>query len=145
MSITPHTIHANPGARKRRQRVGRGSARKGTTAGRGTKGQRARTGGRKGLKRKGLRQNLLNIPKNRGFASHYPKKNIITLQYIEEHFADAATITPKLLLQHKAIDTLEGGVKILGNGTITKKVVIDGCAVSKEARKKIEAAGGNIL
>ena len=99
MTLQAHTLHLPAGARKRpKKRVGRGAGSGfGTTAGRGTKGQKARSGGRGGLKRKGLKPSLQKIPKVRGFKSFAPRMQMITLAVLAAHCRSNETITPKLL------------------------------------------------
>lgn len=145
MALSPHTIHPAYGSRKKTKRVGRGSAsQKGTTAGRGTKGQRARSGGRRRTKLLGLRQSLLKIPKLRGFKSMHPKPATVTLAALQRITGDGDTITSAYLLQKRAIRSVLSGVKIVGNDSLTKKLTVSGCRVSRGARAAIEKAGGTV-
>lgn len=142
MSMKLHTISANAGARKRGQRVGRGLARKGKTSGRGMKGQRARAGGKGGLKLKGLRKTLLRVPKLRGFQSLSPKPEVVNVSDLNR--VKGAVVTPKSLKAAGLIEYTSRGVKILSVGEIQDSVVVQGCKVSKGAAEKIVAAGGKI-
>ena len=127
------------------KRVGRGGGR-GKTSGRGTKGQNARAGHKK---RPDVREKLKKLPKLRGYAfnSISLKPAVINLSILESMFAAGDTITPEVLRERGAIRGRKGvarAVKILGDGELTKKFVITGCAVSVSAKLKIEKAGGSI-
>ena len=131
------------GSRTRVKRVGRGGGSgKGTTAGRGSKGQKSRTGGRKGLKRWSLRRLIMSFPKKRGFTSIYPKDTGLNLRDLQV-FPDNATITPAELLTKNLIDNKKVTVKILGEGA-AKRWTIKGIKVSNKAKEKIEKAGGSV-
>ena len=128
--------------------VGRGGKR-GKTSGRGGKGQTARAGNKR---RPELRDFIKRIPKLRGRGVN-PHKTIqtkpdtINVGDIDAKFANGDTVSPKTLMEKKAISTLEGrvpNVKILSDGDITKKVTIENCRVSAKAKEKIEKAGGSI-
>ena len=87
--LSLHTIKPNKGETKKRKRVGRGNASgHGTYSGRGQKGQRSRSGGKSGLKRKGMKQILLQTPKLRGFKSDKPKNQVINLVDINKNFKE---------------------------------------------------------
>jgi large subunit ribosomal protein L15 len=142
--LTLHTIKPFPKSKKPRKRVGRGLGSHGTYSGRGQKGQRARSGGKKGLKLKGIKKMLLGIPKMRGFRSPYSKETVVNVGFLDKKFKENDIVTPQALLESKLIDKINVDVKILGDGEITKKLVIKGCAVSRSAKEKIEKAGGII-
>lgn len=145
-----HTLKPFPNSKKRAKRVGRGhGSAHGTTATRGTKGQRARSGGSKGLKLKGMKQMLLRIPKIRGFKSIHPKNLVVNLDAIEKHFSAGETVSKAQLAAKKLISVGSGAhngstVKILGTGALTKKLSFEGVAVSGAAKDKIEKAGGEV-
>ncbi|MEK7097792.1 MAG: uL15 family ribosomal protein, partial [Patescibacteria group bacterium] len=97
MSLSLHTIRPASGSTKKRKRVGRGNASgHGTSATRGTKGQRSRTGV-SGLKRLGMKSMLLSIPKKRGFNSLKSKNQVVNLLDINKHFKEGETVNPKTL------------------------------------------------
>lgn len=144
MAITLHTIKPAKGARKAAKRVGRGLSKGGSYSGRGVKGQRARSGGRSGLQKKGIRHIMLSIKKSRGFKSQYEKPMVVNLGVIAKSFPDGAKITPSALVR-KGLIPSEGKVKVLGEGTIAIKVIVEGCKVSATAKEKIEKAGGAIV
>ncbi len=132
-------------ARKRAKRVGRGiGSGHGKTSTRGHKGQKARSGGRKGLKIKGFKQSLLKVPKVRGFKSMYARPETVTLASLNRKFESGATVTPRDLMKAKLIGTTASGVKILGTGELTKALTIKGCVASKSAAAAIEKAGGKL-
>lgn len=145
-----HTLKRNT-PNKRSRRVGRGGKR-GKTSGRGTKGQKARAGRKL---RPELRDTIKKIPKLRGHGknrshtvdSEKVRPAVVNVSVLEELFADGDTVTRQVLLAKNAVRRAKGKtppVKILGDGTLTKKLNITGCTVSAEAKKKIEAIGGTI-
>lgn len=145
MALALHKIKSFPNSRKKVKRVGRGLGSKGTYSGRGQKGQRARSGGRKGLKLLGMRKIILSTPKLRGFKSPYPKMIAINILSLEKKFNDGERVTPKTLLEKGLLGKMNVAVKILGDGELKKKLTVSGCAVSASAREKIEKAGGKIV
>lgn len=143
MSITLQNLKPKKGSTKRKKRVGRGNASgHGTYSGRGIKGQRARSGGKKGLKRKGLRTFLRNVPKKGGFTSLKPKMSVVNIKDLEKKFKAGSTVTYKELIKSNLIKTAKNGVKILGQGKLTKKLEIVADSFSKSAKDAIIKAGG---
>ncbi len=134
--------------KKTKKRVGRGNASgHGTYSCRGLKGQRSRSGGKGGLKLKGFKKNLLNIPKMKGMKSKRPKNQLVNISSLEK-FSAEEKVTPGSLFEKGLIDTMNLPVKILTdkkNKPMTKKVEIYNCFVSDSAKKLIEAAGGKII
>jgi len=140
-----HTLKPARGSKQYPKRVGRGNASgKGTTAGRGGKGQTARTGGRNKLKLLGMRHIILSTPKLRGFQSMYKKNAVVGLDMIEGAFASGQPVNLKSLKAKGLVPNAAVGAKILGNGTLKKRVVVSGCQVSESAKQKIVAAGGEV-
>ncbi|PIY78798.1 MAG: 50S ribosomal protein L15, partial [Parcubacteria group bacterium CG_4_10_14_0_8_um_filter_35_7] len=87
MSLSLHNLKSRK--RKKRKRVGRGNASgHGTYSGRGLKGQKSRSGGKKGLKLKGFKVIIQNIPKTRGFKSIHPKMEIVNTGDLEKKFKE---------------------------------------------------------
>jgi large subunit ribosomal protein L15 len=132
-------------------RVGRGGKR-GKTSGRGTKGQKARAGHKM---RPEMRDTLKKLPKLRGFGQNRARTvrvkapyTAINIASLEETFTAGDTITLAILSQ-KGLARSRGGhivpVKILGGGTLTKKLAISGVSFSGSAKTAIIAAGGSIL
>jgi len=137
------------GAKRKRKRVGRGmSSGRGKTSGRGMKGQKARSTVRPGFeggqtplyrrlrKRRGVSQAARNIGI---FRRTYAEVNVGLLQ---ERFDPDTVVTPELLLQHRLVRKLGHGLRILGNGQLTKALTVRAHHFSAAARAKIEAAGG---
>ena len=125
-------------------RRGRGHASgNGKTAGKGHKGQKARSGATRPGFEGGQMPLYRRIPK-RGFKCRN-SKDIVAINVSElNRFEDGAEVTPAALLASGAISRLGDGVKILGSGEITKKVNLKVNAVSETAKTKIEAAGGTV-
>jgi large subunit ribosomal protein L15 len=127
-----------------RQR-GRGGKR-GKTSGRGTKGMLARAGYKR---RPEMRDIIKRLPKLRGYAFNSFQKNvaIVSFELIEKHFKAGAIVSPATLVAAGIVKKTSGHfppVKILSDGEITKKISVEGCAVSKGAKVKIEKAGGSV-
>jgi len=134
---------------KKSKRVGRGG-KKGTYSGRGIKGQKARAGKR--LKPI-IREIIKKYPKLRGYRSKLKIKNqklkitILNLDILEKKFNSGEKVTPQILLEKRLIRKIKGKmpeVKILRKGELTKKLIIEGCQVSKTAKEQIEKIGGTI-
>lgn len=141
--ITLHNLKINKKARKKAKRVGRGNASgSGTYSGRGLKGQRSRSGGKSGLKRRGLKQMLKSKPKIGGFKSLKPKMETVNLDRLEVAFNDGELVNSKKLIAKNLIKTAKNGVKVLGNGKLTKKLTVIVNNFSKSAKKAIIEAGG---
>jgi large subunit ribosomal protein L15 len=165
-----HDLHPAEGSRKKRMRVGRGiAAGKGKTAGRGTKGQKARTGGTIQPWFEGGQTPIhVRVPKLRGFRNpfriEYEVVNIGRINDLAETgildapelaaAADTAkvpakagkpipvTITPDILAAVGLVRTLDKPLKVLGHGDVTRALFVVADAFSKSAVAKIEAAGG---
>ena len=145
MAFTLSNLQSAKGSRTRIRRLGRGpGSGRGKTAGKGTKGQRARSGGRRGLKRIGLKRIMQRIPKHRGFSSIYKRPAVVNVETLEKYFAAQTVITPALLDEKRVVNNIRNGVKILGDGTLAKAFTIQGCEVSKAAKVKIEKVGGHV-
>ncbi|WP_208585773.1 50S ribosomal protein L15 [Gracilibacillus suaedae] len=130
-------------AKKQRNRVGRGmSSGNGKTSGRGHKGQKARSGGgvRPGFEG-GQMPLFQRIPK-RGFTNINRKDFAIVNLETLNNFDEGTEVTPELLLETGTISKVKSGVKILGNGTLEKKLTVKAHKFSASAKDAIEAAGG---
>ncbi|PIQ07358.1 MAG: 50S ribosomal protein L15 [Candidatus Nealsonbacteria bacterium CG18_big_fil_WC_8_21_14_2_50_37_10] len=130
---------------KKAKRVGRGGKR-GTHSGRGIKGQSARAGRKM---KPIIRELIKRYPKLRGykFKRVNLKPAVVNIEILEKKFKSADVISPKVLLEKRIICRILGRlpkVKILGHGKLTKKLIIEGCQISKSAREEIEKAGGAI-
>ncbi|CAM3004108.1 50S ribosomal protein L15 [Lentilactobacillus buchneri] len=136
-------LKAAEGSRSLRTRKGRGrSAGKGKTAGRGQKGQKARSKTRVGFEG-GQMPLYRRIPK-RGFNNinrkEYAVVNVVKL----ESFDNGTEVTPELLQQSGLVKNAKSGIKILGEGELTKKLTVKASKFSKAAQSVIENAGGKI-
>lgn len=140
-----HNLSPARGSTKRARRYGRGhGSGRGKTAGRGTKGQKARAGGRTGLKRLGMKRILLAQPKLRGFRSIHSKPAIVNIEDLERAFATGMTVTPRAMVEAGLVRDIRDGVKVLGSGALTKAFTCNGLTVSAPAKAKIIAAGGSV-
>ncbi len=139
-----HDLRPAEGSKKGRRRVGRGiSAGQGKTAGRGTKGQRARTG--RGLKpyfEGGQLPLVRRLPHNRGFTNIFREPyDVVNLGTLEAKFDAGAQVTPEGLLALGLVNS-DRRVKVLGNGELNKALKVRAHAFSASAKEKIAAAGG---
>lgn len=138
-----HDLQPAEGSKHRRRRVGRGiSAGQGKTAGRGTKGQRARTG--RGIKpyfEGGQLPLVRRLPHNRGFKNIFRTEFAVVNLGALDTFDAGASVTPELLVARGMVRQAEH-VKVLGNGTLSKALTIKAHAFSDSAKEKIAAAGG---
>lgn len=130
---------------KRGKIIGRGGKR-GTTSGKGTKGQLARSGRKL---RPELREIIKKIPKLRGYRFTSIQKDTfpVNLDILESNFSAGSVISPKTLIASGIVERFGGKkpfIKILGKGKITKKFIINGCEVSETAKAEILKAGGEI-
>ena len=145
MSLTLHSIKPKKGARRASKRIGRGLSKGGTYSGRGAKGQRARSGGRSGLKLKGIRTMMMRLPKRRGFKSLARDVEAVNVSVLARTFADGSKVTPAFLYKKGLVSSPTVPVKVLGDGTIGIAITLSGMKVSAGAKAKIEKAGGTIL
>ncbi|MFA6184116.1 MAG: 50S ribosomal protein L15 [Parcubacteria group bacterium] len=140
-----HELKVKP--KKNRKRIGRGGKR-GTYSGKGNKGQKARSGGNVDPLFQGGSTSLVErLKKVRGFKAFIPKKNILSLNVIEEKFNDNETITLESLVEKKVFrkNEIKNGVKILGDGELKKKVTVaKEILVSASSAVAIKKAGGKI-
>jgi large subunit ribosomal protein L15 len=135
------------GAVKSKKRLGRGPGTgNGTTAGKGTKGQNARSGGgvRPGFE--GGQMPLYRRIARRGFSNYPFKKQVVNidLSTLEKLFANGETVTVDSLIERRAVRQDTKYVKILANGELSRKLTISGIGLSAGARAKVESAGGTI-
>lgn len=138
-----HHLRPAPGSKKERTRVGRGEGSKGKTAGRGTKGTKARYQVRSGLEGGNLNF-VMRTPKLRGFTNPFRVEyQVVNLDRISELYPKGGDVTIADLVAKGAVRKNEK-VKVLGNGDIAVKVTVSVDKVSKSAEQKIVAAGGSI-
>ena len=141
-----HELTYTEGSRHTKKRVGRGTGSgTGKTSGRGMKGQKSRAGGgvRPGFEG-GQTPLFQRLPK-RGFTNYTRKEySIINLDALNK-FEDGTKVTPELLVQSGLAKQVKAGIKILGNGTLEKKLEISAHKFSKSAKIAIEKAGGSVI
>ena len=138
-----HELKPAEGSRKERNRVGRGiGSGNGKTAGKGHKGQNARSGGgvRPGFEG-GQNPLFRRLPK-RGFTNVNRKEYAIVNLDTLNRFEDGAEITPALLIETGVVSKELAGIKILGNGTLNTKLTVKAHKFSNSAKAAIENAGG---
>ena len=139
-----HLLAPSKGARKNRKRIGRGDAAgQGSTAGRGNKGQKSRSGGGPSVWFEGGQLPLIKgLPMKRGFHNRF--KTYYSLIKVEtlESFDAGDRITPELLLEKGYLRNLNLPVKIVGDGEISKPVTVVAAKFTQSARAKIEAVKG---
>jgi large subunit ribosomal protein L15 len=143
MTLKVHHLRPAPGAHKPKTRVGRGEGSKGKTAGRGTKGSKARTavsaafeGGQMPLH--------MRTPKLKGFTNPFRVEyQVVNLDRLAALYPDGGAVTPESLVERGAVR--KGHlVKILGSGELTSALQVSAHAFSGSAREKIAAAGGSV-
>ena len=142
-----HDLRPPAGARHRRRRVGRGiAAGQGKTAGRGTKGQNARSGGAKGPYFEGGQLPFVRrMPFKRGFV------NILRVPFSVVNVADlgrfaaGTRVTPELLVTAGLVKSVRRPIKVLGDGALDQALEVHAHSFSASAQRKIEAAGGTVV
>jgi len=144
-----HELQPSTGAKKRKKRVGRGiSAGQGKTAGRGTKGQNARSGGGVRPYFEGGQLPLVRkLPFVRGYKFFNPYKvefKPVNLDQLSERFAAEADVSPETLVKVGLIKHSEDLVVVLGRGEVDRPLKVRAHRISASARAKIEAAGGSV-
>ena len=138
-----HDLTAAPGSVQDRKRIGRGQGSgQGKTAGKGHKGQKARAGhGMRPGFEGGQMPLQRRIPK-RGFNNIFAKTIVAVNVGTLNKFEDGASVDAAALIEAGILKKDCDGVKILSNGTLTKKLTVKATAFSAAAKEKIEAAGG---
>ncbi|MEO5851146.1 MAG: 50S ribosomal protein L15 [Nocardioides sp.] len=143
MTLKLHHLRPAPGAKTAKTRVGRGEGSKGKTAGRGTKGSKARNqipaafeGGQMPIH--------MRLPKLKGFKNPFKVEfQVVNLDKLSELFPEGGVVSVDDLVAKGAVRKNEP-VKVLGQGEITSAVQVSAQAFSGSARQKIEAAGGAV-
>ncbi|MCF2596642.1 50S ribosomal protein L15 [Pseudoflavonifractor phocaeensis] len=138
-----HELSPAAGSNTKAYRKGRGNGSgNGKTGGRGQKGQWARSGGGVRVGFEGGQMPLTRRIPKRGFHNIFAKPLEAVNVSALEKFEDGAVVDAKALLEKGILSKCEYGVKILGNGSISKKLTVQASAFSASAKEKIEAAGG---
>jgi large subunit ribosomal protein L15 len=141
MTLKVHHLRPAPGAKTPKTRVGRGQGSKGKTAGRGTKGSKARNqipdrfeGGQLPLH--------MRLPKMKGFKNPFRVEyQVVNLDRLGELFPDGGDVTPEVLVEKGAVRP-KSRVKVLGSGDVSVAMQVSAHAFSASAKEKISAAGG---
>ena len=147
MSLKLHDLHPAKGARSKAKRIGRGpGSGHGVTAGKGTKGQKSRSGYHRQTGREGGQMPVIRRVPKRGFTNIFRKRWAVINVRDLARFSAETEVTPETLRTHRLIPHLRSytGVKILGNGEVAAALVVQAHAFSAGARAKIEQAGGRI-
>ena len=143
-----HTLKSNSGAKHRIKRLGCGeSSGHGKTSGKGHKGQKARSGGGVRIGFEGGQMPLYRRLPKRGFSNARFKTvyAIVNLRQLEVSFSEGEEISEALLREKGLIKGRFDAVKILGQGTLSKKLMINGVEFSASAKARIEELGGKVL
>ena len=129
--------------RKARKRVGRGeSSGLGKTSGKGSNGQNSRAGGGVKTYFEGGQMPIYRRVPKRGFSNAIFKKEYALISL--DLFEDGAVVTPEVLFESGLVRDLKDGIKVLGNGSLDKKVTVKAHKVSGSAKAAIEAKGGSV-
>ena len=140
-----HELSPAAGSNTKAYRKGRGAGSgNGKTGGRGQKGQWARSGGGVRVGFEGGQMPLARRLPKRGFHNIFAKPLEAINVSVLDKFEDGAVVDAKALLEKGILSKCEYGVKILGNGSITKMLTVQASAFSASAKEKIEAAGGKV-
>jgi large subunit ribosomal protein L15 len=141
MTLKLHHLRPAPGAKTAKTRVGRGEASKGKTAGRGTKGSKARNNVSPGFEG-GQMPIHMRLPKLKGFKNPFRVEfQVVNLDRISALYPDGGEVTADSLAERGAVRAGRP-VKVLGEGDLTVPVQVSADAFSASAKTKIEAAGG---
>lgn len=141
-----HRLEIAPGSRKNRKRVGRGNGSGwGTTATRGTKGLKSRSGGRSRRGFEGGQMPLYRRIPKRGFKNINRKTYThVNVGLLEELFEVNDTVSPQSLFEKRVVKKIHDGIKILGHGDLNKSLHVKAHKFSQSAAEKIKNAGGTI-
>lgn len=141
-----HNLRPAPGSKHKIKRVGRGNASgHGTSATRGAKGQKARTGGRRGLIKFAVKGMVMRLPKQRGFTSPHFKMASVDLNRLIRTFSEGQVVNPAAMVKFNLVPTVRYGVKIIGQASLTKPITIQAHGFSQSAKASIERAGGQAI
>ncbi len=141
-----HELKPVQGSRVKDTRKGRGTGSGlGKTAGKGHKGQKARAGGGKGPYFEGGQTPLQRRMPKRGFTNIFKTEYVVVnLKQLENCFDAGDVVSPETLVEIGLVKNVRDGIKILGNGEITKPMTVKAQVFSKTAAEKISAAGGQV-
>ena len=138
-----HQLSPVPGSTQVGKRKGRGhGSGNGKTGGRGHKGQKARSGGKVRAGFEGGQMPLVRRVPKRGFNNVFAKPLTAINLAVLNRFEDGAVVDAAALIEMGVISECPNGLKVLSNGTLTKKITVKAAAFSDTAKEKIEQAGG---
>lgn len=139
-----HQLAPPKGTRKNRKRIGRGDAAgQGSTAGRGMKGQKSRSGSGPPVWFEGGQLPLIKgLPMKRGFNNNFKVYYSLVKLETLDRFDDGERVTPELLLERGYLRNLNQPVKVVGDGEISKALTVVAAKFTRSAKDKIEAANG---
>ena len=141
-----HELKPADGSKKRKVRVGRGiGSGHGKTAGRGTKGQKARRNIHPGFEG-GQTPIHRRLPVKKGFRNiNHVEYAVLNIGTLEASFESGAEVNPATIREKGLVGNVKDGLKILGHGELKKKLKVSAHAFSKSAQEKIEKAGGEVI
>ena len=140
-----HELQPAEGSRKERNRVGRGQGPgNGKTAGRGSKGQKARSGGGVRLGFEGGQTPLFRRIPKRGFQNINRKEYAVVNLETLNRFEDGQEVTAAVLVEAGIVKNEKDGIKVLANGKLERKLTVKANKFSQAAKEAIEAAGGTV-
>ena len=140
-----HELQPATGSRKERNRVGRGQGSgNGKTAGRGSKGQKARSGGGVRLGFEGGQTPLFRRIPKRGFQNINRKEYAVVNLETLNRFEDGQEVTAAVLVEAGIVKNEKDGIKVLANGKLERKLTVKANKFSQAAKEAIEAAGGTV-
>lgn len=146
MSIGLHNLKRFPGSVRKRKDIGRGlGSGHGAFSTRGVKGQRARSGGTGGIHKRAIKRLFHQVPKMSDFTPRHPKYDLVNLDDLEARFSAGSSVDHRAFVRAGLADRRAWGVKVLGQGKLTKALTVVADAYSASAKAAIEAAGGRAL
>lgn len=145
MSIHLHTLSPAKGSKRPKHRIGRGNAAgQGTYSGRGLKGQKARSGGRGGLKLMGLKRTIMKLPKFKGQKPIEVPAVVLTVAQLNLLAQTSPIINKQAVVKAGYASKNVRSIKILGSGVVKSAVTVKGLEVSSGVQAAIAAAGGSV-
>ena len=140
-----HELQPAAGSTTATKRLGRGvGSGLGKTSGKGHKGAKARSGGGKRPGFEGGQMTLIRRLPKRGFTNKFRTEYVAINVERLEIFEDGMTVGPVELIEWGVIKKIEDGIKIMGDGELTKKLTVQAMKFTATAKEKIEAAGGKV-
>jgi len=145
MILAIHNLKPARGAKHGPKRVGRGNASgHGTYSGRGGKGQTARSGGSHRLRLKAFKRLMQSTPKLRGFNNPRRRPSMATTGQLEKYFSVGEIVNLSALIKKGLIEANANAARIVFNGEVKKKLVVEGLVLSAHAAEAVKKAGGEV-